>query len=85
MGEVCAFLASQKLKFHSKNIEVAFLGQARKSLWIETYSLETPLMAVVGQARKSLWIETINHTPRCYDVLGQARKSLWIETQWRQQ
>ena len=55
-------------------------GQARKSLWIETYSLETPLMAVVGQARKSLWIETTVGIGVGYICPGQARKSLWIET-----
>ena len=34
------------------------LGQARKSLWIETLVACCHLAANVGQARKSLWIET---------------------------
>ncbi len=36
-----------------------YIGQARKSLWIET-SCRAPIWATdFGQARKSLWIETI--------------------------
>ena len=33
-------------------------GQARKSLWIETYPYFMSLLICRGQARKSLWIET---------------------------
>ena len=35
------------------------LGQARKSLWIETYIAFRKDEIYEGQARKSLWIETI--------------------------
>ncbi len=35
------------------------LGQARKSLWIETGNAQEILDRVYGQARKSLWIETV--------------------------
>ena len=35
------------------------LGQARKSLWIETQHSLQVFPAHFGQARKSLWIETI--------------------------
>ena len=34
------------------------VGQARKSLWIETKTLKFGKMFRRGQARKSLWIET---------------------------
>ena len=34
------------------------LGQARKSLWIETTNDLGRLVFLAGQARKSLWIET---------------------------
>ena len=34
------------------------LGQARKSLWIETIPKKLYSASHVGQARKSLWIET---------------------------
>ena len=33
-------------------------GQARKSLWIETYIVQRQTGPSEGQARKSLWIET---------------------------
>ena len=34
-------------------------GQARKSLWIETFSPAFQVVSLcLGQARKSLWIET---------------------------
>ena len=39
---------------------VAVLGQARKSLWIETKSWHGSLRRRDGQARKSLWIETFS-------------------------
>ena len=35
------------------------LGQARKSLWIETLNLHRTTDYIHGQARKSLWIETL--------------------------
>ena len=56
------------------------IGQARKSLWIETIRYGRMHIVFKGQARKSLWIETIGAKSfvRCF--LGQARKSLWIET-----
>ena len=34
-------------------------GQARKSLWIETFKLLALVLEPSGQARKSLWIETL--------------------------
>ncbi len=34
------------------------MGQARKSLWIETSYPNVRCPICVGQARKSLWIET---------------------------
>ena len=34
------------------------VGQARKSLWIETLRYLNPWQTTAGQARKSLWIET---------------------------
>ena len=34
------------------------VGQARKSLWIETSFSPGPPVIIAGQARKSLWIET---------------------------
>ena len=34
------------------------VGQARKSLWIETAVLVGVIGVLPGQARKSLWIET---------------------------
>ena len=34
------------------------IGQARKSLWIETRLNTSDSATVGGQARKSLWIET---------------------------
>ena len=33
-------------------------GQARKSLWIETFMCDDNFDVQDGQARKSLWIET---------------------------
>ena len=35
------------------------MGQARKSLWIETIKTGLDFQRPDGQARKSLWIETI--------------------------
>ena len=55
-------------------------GQARKSLWIETFIRAKEIFSSVGQARKSLWIETHRHVFSSSTSLGQARKSLWIET-----
>ena len=34
------------------------MGQARKSLWIETAGTGEYIFDDIGQARKSLWIET---------------------------
>ena len=34
------------------------MGQARKSLWIETIEAIDNANMIYGQARKSLWIET---------------------------
>ena len=34
------------------------VGQARKSLWIETFCDAGGVRTKAGQARKSLWIET---------------------------
>ena len=34
------------------------MGQARKSLWIETAQAKVHIEGYLGQARKSLWIET---------------------------
>ena len=34
------------------------MGQARKSLWIETLCVNHQAESINGQARKSLWIET---------------------------
>ena len=34
------------------------MGQARKSLWIETVNVSGYCAVGIGQARKSLWIET---------------------------
>ena len=55
-------------------------GQARKSLWIETFSSHKIAIGVFGQARKSLWIETTDAGYFVKPIFGQARKSLWIET-----
>ena len=55
-------------------------GQARKSLWIETFHGEPIVGDFIGQARKSLWIETAILQNRIDFCGGQARKSLWIET-----
>ena len=41
-------------------IPYAYLGQARKSLWIETILVQIINIDFPGQARKSLWIETGN-------------------------
>ena len=38
---------------------LANLGQARKSLWIETGDQYQNQTYGIGQARKSLWIETL--------------------------
>ena len=38
--------------------EHKFIGQARKSLWIETGRPRQRPARLSGQARKSLWIET---------------------------
>ena len=40
----------------------SFLGQARKSLWIETCPYIEFFIPSKGQARKSLWIETLELT-----------------------
>ena len=56
------------------------IGQARKSLWIETDKLSKAYFVEEGQARKSLWIETLCLTASSHSLIGQARKSLWIET-----
>ena len=56
------------------------MGQARKSLWIETAFPAIMDQTIRGQARKSLWIETIVLTLLAVTCVGQARKSLWIET-----
>ena len=55
-------------------------GQARKSLWIETWQPVQEAEELYGQARKSLWIETGGITLNVAGKVGQARKSLWIET-----
>ena len=39
------------------------IGQARKSLWIETESIYQTRSRHGGQARKSLWIETFSEVP----------------------
>ena len=39
-------------------MDTIILGQARKSLWIETFLDGEYGAKVFGQARKSLWIET---------------------------
>ena len=44
------------------------MGQARKSLWIETYPSAGGLTMYEGQARKSLWIETVKLLFRTYTV-----------------
>ena len=59
---------------------LANLGQARKSLWIETGDQYQNQTYGIGQARKSLWIETLFPKVIFIRTLGQARKSLWIET-----
>ena len=48
-------------KLQSLNLSVKRMnqGQARKSLWIETFYIFTYDIPVRGQARKSLWIETV--------------------------
>ena len=56
------------------------MGQARKSLWIETTDINRLYKVFVGQARKSLWIETCHTGMQRNKLPGQARKSLWIET-----
>ena len=57
------------------------IGQARKSLWIETLNVYIVQRIIFGQARKSLWIETqITSQILIALPVGQARKSLWIET-----
>ena len=56
------------------------LGQARKSLWIETELPGLCSESHAGQARKSLWIETSFPSNCIIPIQGQARKSLWIET-----
>ena len=57
------------------------MGQARKSLWIETWYSREPERYRSGQARKSLWIETYSNPDFVVPLIGQARKSLWIETE----
>ena len=57
------------------------LGQARKSLWIETWCPFHLCNDGIGQARKSLWIETSLIPKNGLGGMGQARKSLWIETE----
>ena len=57
-----------------------YRGQARESLWIETYLPCRNVHMVYGQARKSLWIETDTAAIGYQTTIGQARKSLWIET-----
>ena len=44
----------------SADRQAVSVGQARKSLWIETTTPFENVAASIGQARKSLWIETIN-------------------------
>ena len=63
-----------------KTLFIFIIGQARKSLWIETPGIGQIKIKSTGQARKSLWIETIYVSPISRSNLGQARKSLWIET-----
>ena len=46
------------------------MGQARKSLWIETSIINISIFRKVGQARKSLWIETFANSSRS---LGKSR------------
>ena len=41
------------------------LGQARKSLWIETIMAMLKIPDKYGQARKSLWIETVLVKVKC--------------------
>ena len=64
----------------SSNHHLHYIGQARKSLWIETQTLLHPIVTQAGQARKSLWIETEKAFIFKESFIGQARKSLWIET-----
>ena len=66
--------------FDVSTVYVVSVGQARKSLWIETLQIELPELKKKGQARKSLWIETVIKYSICFCKVGQARKSLWIET-----
>ena len=42
------------------NLNIHCVGQARKSLWIETIRRKIVGSGVEGQARKSLWIETFS-------------------------
>ena len=67
---------------NNETAEITFeIGQARKSLWIETMPLLSFHLVCSGQARKSLWIETCCFVSLMFCLFGQARKSLWIETQ----
>ena len=66
--------------FDVSTVYVVSVGQARKSLWIETVARSSHIFDVPGQARKSLWIETLLFPFPYYSYIGQARKSLWIET-----
>ena len=61
----------------------ANLGQARKSLWIETHSRSMRESERRGQARKSPVDQTGCPYLRRIMLCGQARKSLWIETHHR--
>ena len=68
------------------------LGQARKSLWIETPTLRYGQFAFTGQARKSLWIETQKEVREIKDfevrlvracgskrkTIGQSKKTLLV-------
>ena len=49
--------------FDVSTVYVVSVGQARKSLWIETLQIELPELKKKGQARKSLWIETFRNLP----------------------
>ena len=64
------FWFRDKIKYHiwmiliKSNVKntlkaLIFAGQARKSLWIETFLPTSAQRLHLGQARKSLWIETL--------------------------
>ena len=61
MGEVCAFLASQKLKFHSKNTDITALEASMAGFHMQEQSEERKPGITFGIVNGKLAVNGINY------------------------